>query len=649
MGQAVDASGLRGAAERAVESGDARAAGAALQALWRARPDASTASFVVSGYERVKAGLPMVACRLAVLRTYTVEPLIPVLRAEAFSYGVDVSVRVGEFGTHVQEIIDPGSALYRAGEEPTAVILAVQTRDVAPDLWSGFAEMGQEDVEAAVAKASASFRSWIEAFRSRSKAHLIVHLLETPAWPSMGVLDAQQEVGQVEAVRRINGAIAGAARAQKNVYVLDVDRVAMRRGSDRLYDEKRWLMARLPYSTGEMAAAAREWVRFLLPITGRTCKALVCDLDNTLWGGVIGEDGMAGIRLDQEHPGGAHRGLQRAILDLFERGIILAVNSKNNEADAMEAITGHPGMLIKPDQFACFRINWQDKAQNLREIAKELNIGVDALAFIDDNPVERQRIRQELPEVTVIELPADPYGYAAAVRDCPVFERLSLSAEDRVRGRMYAEQRLRSELMEEATSLEDFYRSLDMRVEIAGVTPMTLGRIAQLTQKTNQFNLTTRRYSEAEIEAFAASAGSRVFSIRVADRFGDNGIVGVAVLKMGGEGAARACEVDALLLSCRVIGRTIETAFLAHLAEEARRAGCARLWGWFLPTKKNAPAKDFYAQHGFVKAEETEAGSRWEHDLGGGGARLEWPAWIARMGPGGAANAGEPVAEGAMR
>lgn len=636
---------LRGWIDARLDAGEHAAAAGGLSALWRAASDAGTASFVVSRYERARVGLSLTPMRLAVLRSFTVEPIVPMLRASAFTIGLDLTVRVGEFGTYAQDIVNPGSDLYAPGEEPGAAILAVQARDVAPDLWARFAEMAPEDVESAVRSATASFRGWIDGFRARSRAHLIVHLLATPATPALGVLDAQQEVGQVEAIRRINAGICAAARGHRNVYVLDIDRVAMRRGMDRLADERKWLTARLPYASGEMLHLAKEWLRFLAPISGRTCKALVCDLDNTLWGGVIGEDGMAGIRLDQEHPGAAHQRLQRAILDLFERGIILAVNSKNNEADAMEALTSHPGMLIRPDQFACFRINWQDKAQNLREIARELNIGVDALAFIDDNPVERQRIRQELPEVFVVELPEDPMGYADALRDAPVFERLALSAEDKVRGKMYAEQRLRSELMQEAGSLEDFYRSLEMRVEIGPVTPMTLARVAQLTQKTNQFNLTTRRYSESEIGEAASSPNGRVFSIRVEDRFGDNGIVGVAVLRIAGA----ACDVEALLLSCRVIGRTIETAFLAFLAEEARKAGCERLSGWFLPTKKNAPVKDFYAQHRFVKAEETASGTRWEYNLSSGGvdgARVVWPEWITGLGSAGAIAGG---AQGAMR
>jgi FkbH-like protein len=374
---------------------------------------------------------------------------------------------------------------------------------------------------------------------------------------------------------------------------------------------------------------AKEWARFLHPLTGKVAKAVAIDLDNTLWGGVIGEDGMAGIRLGGEYPGAAYRSLQRALLDLYRRGILLAVCSKNNPEDAMEALERHPEMLLRPQHFAALRINWQDKAQNLREIAAELNIGIDAIAFLDDNPVERQHVRAGLPEVTVIELPEDPMQYARVLRESPVFERLTLSEEDRERGQYYVAQRERTQLEQSVGSKEDFYRSLQQEAEVAAVSPATLARVAQLTQKTNQFNVTTRRYTEQEISDKAASPDWGVYSIRVRDRFADNGLVGVAILHFDGDG----CEIDTLLLSCRVIGRTVETAFLAWLIERAEARGAKRIAGWFLPTKKNAPAKDFYASHGFDRASEDSRGVLWALDLPQ--SRVVRPEWVRLIAPDG--------------
>ncbi|MDP9160197.1 MAG: HAD-IIIC family phosphatase, partial [Acidobacteriota bacterium] len=356
--------------------------------------------------------------------------------------------------------------------------------------------------------------------------------------------------------------------------------------------------------------------------TGKIAKAVVVDLDNTLWGGVIGEDGMDGIKLGNEYPGAAFRDLQRALLDLHQRGILLAVCSKNNRDDAMEALKNHPGMLLKPSHFASMRINWTDKAQNLREIAKELNVGVDALAFLDDNPIERQQVRSLIPEVHVIELPNDPMLFARVIRQNPVFERLVLTAEDQQRGAMYQSQREREELEQKVFSKEDFYRSLQQEAEIAPVTKASLARIAQLTNKTNQFNLTTRRYTEQQISEMISAPGCDCFTISVRDRFGDNGLVGVAITRHIGDVG----EIDTFLLSCRVIGRTVETAFLSFLAEQGRRNGARQLRGWFLPTQKNTPARDFYFAHGFAAVEQTEKGTLWSLDLNA--HSLPCPSWI---------------------
>jgi len=264
---------------------------------------------------------------------------------------------------------------------------------------------------------------------------------------------------------------------------------------------------------------------------------------------VLGEVGPEGIEVGPDYPGAPHRALQRVILDLHNRGVLLAASSKNDHAEAVVALQNHPGMLLRPEHFAAMRINWNDKSQSLEEIARELNIGLDAVAFLDNSPVERERVRLALPEVTVIELPARADGFASALSECPVFERLSLSEEDRNHTRFYHEQKQRTELAGRVRTVEDFYRSLEQEVSIAPVRPETLARVAQLTQKTNQYNATTRRYTEQQIEDFASRADWSVYSVQVRDRFGDNGIVGVIVSRA----EEQSWEIDTFLLSCRVI------------------------------------------------------------------------------------------------
>lgn len=612
---------LRTAVDAAIEGREWARALALVERHLRANPGIAGANFVLDRMRRIEDPRARTPMRLAILRSFTVEPLVPLLRAAAAVRGLDLEVWVGGFNAYAQDLLDPAGGL--AAFAPDVVLLAVQTRDLVPELWDRFAELPPDGAAAAVDDAAGRIEGWLRAFRERSAAHVVVQGFELPDLPAAGLLDAQAPGGQVEAVGELNRRLARLAHELPGVHVLDYDGLVARHGRRHWHDERRWLTARLPLAADSLAPLAGAYLRVLLPLSGRVAKALVVDLDNTLWGGVVGEDGVEGIRIGAEYPGAAHLALQRAIRALRARGILLAVASKNNEADALAALDGHPAMLLRGADFAALRISWNDKAQSLREIAAELNIGVDALAFLDDNPAERERIRQELPEVTVIELPADPMGYAAALLESPVFERLSLTDEDRQRGRMYAEQRQRTDLQRAAGSLEDFLRSLDMTMDMRPARPASLLRVAQLTQKTNQLNMTTRRYTEQEVQALAEDPCAVVYEVGVRDRFGDNGLVGVAIARRGAE----EWEIDTLLLSCRVIGRTVETAMLARIADDARAAGAARVRGWFLPTRKNAPAAGIYAGNGFTCIEEGDGGTRWELDLRGDGPR--WPGWIS--------------------
>src|ERR1017187_3369041 len=605
---------FRGDVDRAIAAGDASGAARMLASAWELEPGSAMAGFVAARYGRIAGSLGLLQQRWAILRSFTVEPVVPVFKAGAYAAGIALETHLGEFNAYAQEILDPGSALYRF--QPDAAILAVQTRDVAPGLWRG--EPAADDV-------LSHFGDWIGSFRKYSKAALIVHSLDVPAVPGAGILDAQRADNAAEAIQRINRGLRALAGEYRGVYILDYHALVARHGRERWGDARKWLTVRLPVASANLPHLAAEWLRFLHPLAGKVAKCVAVDLDNTLWGGVIGEDGMNGILLGAEYPGAAFQELQRALLDLSRRGILLAVCSKNNPADAMEALSGHPGMLLQPRDFAAMRINWNDKARNLREIAGELNIGLDTIAFLDDNPVERQQVREQAPEAIVIRLPEDPMDYARAVRDCPWFERLALSDEDRRRGAYYAAQCQRVELERSVTSKEDFYRELDQVAEIAPVNAQTLARVSQLTQKTNQFNLTTRRYTEQQIAGMAAAPNWRVWSLRVKDRYADNGLVGVAIARVDGE----VCEIDSFLMSCRVIGRTLETALLAHLAADARERGAKVLQERFRPTKKNAPALEFYREHGFEVAERTEEGVLWRLDLQE--KEIRTPEWIKQI------------------
>jgi len=630
---------LRSEIDRLLEIGEAQRALSQMQKIWSVAPDSISAGFINARAGKLRGKVQLTSCRLAILRSFTVEPMVPMVRAGALMGGIDVETHLGEFNAYAQEIIDPCSALYKF--DPNVVILAVQGSDLASDLYLHHLRLDARGAEAIVERTLREILGWISLLRQRTNATIVVHGFEVPEQPASGLLDAQcvldagassqangQQCGnsQADAVRQINRRIAEAVQQHTGVYLLDYDALVSRHGKRQWSDTQKWLTVRLPISAPNLRHMSAEWVRFLYPASGKLIKCLVCDLDNTLWGGVIGEDGMTGIKLDGEYPGAAYVSLQRAILDMHGRGVILAINSKNNDADAMEVVRDHPQMLLRPEHFAIRRINWQDKATNLREIAAELNIGIDSLAFIDDNPVERQWVREHAPEVTVIELPTNAIDFARVLRETPGLERLTLSAEDKSRGRFYAEDRMREDLRMSAGSMDDFYKSLKMEAKIGRVNAETLARVAQLTQKTNQFNLSTKRYNETEISTLGSSADSRVYWMSVKDRFGDNGLIAVGILRFKGE----VCDLDTLLMSCRVIGRGVETAFLAFLIDAARRAGCKALHAGFLATNKNAPVKDFLPHHQFNQVAGDGLCGTWALELSG--TMTSWPEYIALSG-----------------
>jgi FkbH-like protein len=560
---------------------------------------------------------------VAVLRSFTVEPAVPIFRAHAFASGFSLQCEVGGFNAWAQELLDPTSPVY--GEPPDACFLIVRTADLSPGLWESFADLADDEVQAETERVTGLFAAVVRRFRESCDVPLVVHTLELPSAPAHGALDDQLAHGQQEALAAVNDAIRSVVREQRGVYVLEIDRLVRAVGQATWDDPRRAASAGMAVSLEGLTHLTAEWTRMLHPMLGKTCKVLAVDLDDTLWGGIVGEDGVDGIRIGSDSTGAPYLALQRAIRDLTRRGILVAACSKNNLDDARAAFESHAGMLLGFDDFAAVRINWQDKATNLTEIARELKVGVDAIAFLDDNPVERALVRERLPEVTVLEPGDDPRTLAPTVREAGVFARLDLTDEDRARTRLYAEQRQRADLESVSTSLEDFLRSLEIEVEVGPVTQASIGRAAQLTQRTNQFNVTTRRYSEQELERLVEDPSWAAETIRVVDRFGDNGIVGVVIVH---EPEGLLWEIDTLLLSCRVIGRGVETAMLSAVAERARTRGATALIGRFEPTAKNAPARDVFARHGFALEAEDEAGTTWRLDLQA--QEIGWPAWVAR-------------------
>jgi len=591
-----------------------------MRSAWEGHATPALAAFICIVYSQNKDQLESIPLKVAIQRSVTLEPMVSWYKAEAFLNGFDLDVYVGAFDAYAQELLSEESKFCTF--DPDVTLLYISAQSLIPELWHAYGTLDQEAIQEQKEKVLAVFKLYLEQYTARFRKPLIIHTLEQFPHLVHGLADVSSELQQRDVMSNLNREIVKLARQCPGVYVLDINEVILKFGTDNWFDRERWLTMRLPFKQEAFQGMARLWCRMLFPLTGRTAKVIVCDLDNTLWGGVIGEDGIEGIKLDAEFPGAAYQGLQRALLDLKRAGFLLAVCSKNNESDAMEVINQHQGMILKQDDFATFRINWQDKASNLREIAQELNVGTESLVFVDDNPAECQWVRQSLPEVTVLELPKDnPLQYETLVRNHPRLVRLHVTKEDLGRTGMYLTQKKRGELKLAAASLEDFYMALNMEMEVLLVDEKTVDRVAQLTQKTNQFNLTTHRYSTAEIQSFVENSDWDIRAFRVSDSYGDQGIVGVVMCHVHEE----EYHIHNFLMSCRVIGRTIETAMLATIFSLANERNLPCIIGSIIPTQKNRPVRDFYQKHGFLSVFESAAQSQWMCQVT---QRPQMPEWI---------------------
>ena len=394
---------------------------------------------------------------------------------------------------------------------------------------------------------------------------------------------------------KLNYLLAEAAREAGNVRLIDLEPIRAHMGCDAFHDPKLYAIAKMPISTQALSAVASRVVDAILARKGRFHKCAIVDLDNTLWGGVIGDDGLEGIQIGELGQGHAFTEFQTWLKELKNRGVMLAVCSKNDEANAKEPFLRHPEMVLKLDDFSAFVANWEDKASNIRRIQKELNIGLDSMVFFDDNPFERNLVRTMLPEVEVPELPEDPAEYTAFARMQNLFDTNSYSDEDRVRTERYLAEKSRTELSAGIDNYDDYLKALGMKAVCAPFDAFHIPRIAQLTQRSNQFNLRTVRYSEQEIEEIAANPRyiTRYYTLR--DRFGEHGLIAVVIL----EKRENELFVNEWLMSCRVLKRGMEQFIADSILRAAREAGVARVVGEYIPTPKNAMVKDLYASMGF--------------------------------------------------
>lgn len=520
----------------------------------------------------------------------------------AARYGINLEVVESSLGQFLQQALDPNSDINRT--KPDIVLSALDYR-----AFSLLSDEDESSPEVRVDKAVAQLLQVAEGFHRNCDAMVISSTLALPPGTLFGNFDRQQEGTLRWAIIEINRRLV--AQVAKSDVILDVASLAEFVGTNNWFDSRQWNHGKLPFSLTFLPLYTDYVCRLLSAIRGKARKCLVVDLDNTIWGGVIGDDGVEGIVLGNgSAEGEAFLDFQRLILALRDRGVILAVCSKNDEDVSRAAFRLHPEMLLKEGHFSVFRSNWEDKPSNIRHIARELNIGLDALVFFDDNPFERELVRKELPQVAVIEVPKDPSLYRNALSQSGWFESIAYSAEDRQRNDQYIANSKRESLRNE-TDLETYLHSLSMVLHVAPCDSINRLRIAQLINKTNQFNLTTRRYTELQVEAFETCPSCLIAGYRLVDSYGDNGIIAVVICK---EATSETWEIDTWLMSCRVLNRRVEYATLNHIVACAQAKGIRQIIGVYLPSGRNTMVADHYKNLGFRPGDESAA-NKWILDM----------------------------------
>ena len=522
-----------------------------------------------------------------ILGQCTTSWLPPLLAAVAWSEGVPLAVSDGGYDTVLQDL----QALAASNEPVEAVVLLPwNTRLINSD--APIADRVESEL---------AFWQQAWSLAARLGARILQVGFDAIIPGPLGV-NLSSATGPIAALRAMNDAIRRALPA--GAYFVDLDQIAGQVGRNTFYDFRRYYWTKQPFSEAGALQLSRHLFAGIRATTTGPKKVLVLDLDNTLWGGVVGETGPLGVALGDSPDGEAYRAFQKYVKGLASRGVVLAVASKNNPADAREPFEQNPDMLLKLDDFAAFEACWEPKGVTIARIAQTLELGLDSFVFFDDNPAEREQVRQALPEVTVADVPEDPADYVSALAGGLWFEAANLTKEDAERSAQYAVERKRRELKVEHGSLDDYLRSLEMIGSARGIDEADMMRVVQLLAKTNQFNLTTRRHTREDVVAMLAKPDAIGMTLRLRDRFGDYGLVGAVLAVPEPNAAEKTLRIDTWLMSCRVIGRTFEQFTAASILEAAAVRGYKRIAGEYLATKKNALVKDLYDRLGFVRVSE---------------------------------------------
>lgn len=540
--------------------------------------------------------------KLGVVSNATINLMIPSFVASALRYGIYVEITTTDYGQVAQEAFDPGSKLNQSG--PDIILLAMDYRayPFAADVLATAAE-GQSSTSALE-----YINQTRQAYASNSGAVCIVQTLAPPPYSITGNLDSRLSGMLRKEIADFNMGLIKSLENSSDV-LLDIHCIASSVGLNQWFDARQWHLSKVPMANCFIPLYTEHVSRLVAAIRGKSKKALVLDLDNTLWGGVIGDDGMEGIQLGHGNAlGEAYLAIQRYAKELNKKGIVLAVCSKNDYATARQVFREHPDMILKENDIAVFVANWDDKANNIRQIANTLNLGLDALVFLDDNPAEREIIRMLVPEVAVPEFPDEVAFIPRILSAAGYFEMIDLTQDDIARAAQYVENAGRQTLLASSGGLDEFLQSLDMKIKFLPFDEFGKKRITQLINKTNQFNLTTQRYTEKEVEQFEKSPSVFTLQVRLTDRFGDNGMISVIICREIDE----CWEIDSWLMSCRVIKRRVEETVCDHLVASAKEKGIKLIRGFYRSTVKNTLVSDHYKLLGFSQTDATPEQDTWE-------------------------------------
>lgn len=529
--------------------------------------------------------------KIAVLGSCSIQYFVMLLRYYLHNEGITADIYEGEYDGIAMDVLDPASGLYAFA--PDVVIIIPDYRDIKeyPAL------LDDESAALCCDRFIGTYRGlWKQLSERMPSATILQGNFVIPVESPLGNLEANYKFSRRSFMRRINFQLL--ENKPENVILCDIDNLASAIGKTTWFDFSQYFLTKMPCRLECIYDLAVLFAKQVLALKGKVKKCLVLDLDNTLWGGVVSEEGCCGINLDPNNAvGESFLYFQQYLLSLKERGIILAVCSKNDEAVAKEPFEKNKNMKLKLTDIACFVANWEDKASNIRRIAKDLNIGLDSIVFFDDNPAEREIVRSFLPMVTVIDVPADPSDYVPALDGAAAFEWLQITKEDIKRSQSYTAENQRKELAGNYVNYDEYLKALEMRAHIGSLSHEQIGRFSQLINKSNQFNLRTMRYTEANIASFMNDHNKKCIFAELRDKFSDYGLISCVILEKRGE----ICFVDTWVMSCRVLKRGLEYLMFDCILKTSREWKCASIIGEYIPTAKNGMVKDLYPALGFTE------------------------------------------------